>query len=148
MNPIHDNEGNLIGVEMHQTRISAEAISQMAARIAALEAQLLEAQQANTRLIARIVELEHERDEARTLLKHYADMVARYARLTQSIAAPPRAATPGRLCDYCDKPLVSAHIADETIITDGTRRVSVHHVCMSAYPGWTVVATARGGRDA
>lgn len=31
MNPIHDSQGNLIGIEMHQTRISAEAISQMAA---------------------------------------------------------------------------------------------------------------------
>lgn len=33
MNPIHDSQGNLIGVEMHQTRYSAEALSQMAASV-------------------------------------------------------------------------------------------------------------------
>lgn len=33
MNPIHDSDGNLIGIEMHSTRISAEAISQMAMSI-------------------------------------------------------------------------------------------------------------------
>lgn len=33
MNPIHDNQGNLIGIEMNNTRISAEAISQMARSI-------------------------------------------------------------------------------------------------------------------
>lgn len=31
MNPIHDNTGNLIAVEMHQTRYSSEALAQMAA---------------------------------------------------------------------------------------------------------------------
>ena len=33
MNPIHDNQGNLIGIEMNNTRISAKALSQMAASV-------------------------------------------------------------------------------------------------------------------
>lgn len=67
MNPIHDNQGNLLAVEMNGSRISAGALAQMAARVAALEAQLLAAQRDNTRLITRIVELEHERDALRPL---------------------------------------------------------------------------------
>lgn len=31
MNPIHDNEGNLLAVEINNTRISAEALARMAA---------------------------------------------------------------------------------------------------------------------
>lgn len=69
MNPIHDNEGNLIAVEMNNTRISAGALAQMAARVAALEAQIAECQQANTALIERIVGLEHERDAALTTIR-------------------------------------------------------------------------------
>ncbi len=49
-------------VTAHSTTISAAAL---AARVTALEAQLEAAQRDNTRLIARIVELEHERDAAR-----------------------------------------------------------------------------------
>lgn len=48
------------------TTISAAAL---VARIASLEAQLGAAQKVNTDLIKRIVELEHERDEARTTIR-------------------------------------------------------------------------------
>ncbi len=69
MNPIHDNNGNLLAVEMNGSRISAEALARMAARVAALEAQIAECQRANTALIVRVVELEHERDAARTTIR-------------------------------------------------------------------------------
>lgn len=90
MNPIHDNNGNLLAVEMNGSRISAEALARMAARVEAqerdidrltaalskaaqdaiaLETQLLAAQKANTALIERVVGLEHERDAALTTIR-------------------------------------------------------------------------------
>lgn len=209
MNPIHDNNGNLIAVEMHNTRISAEALAQMAARVAALEAQIALALRDNTRLIARIVDLEHarrratrhalwyragarearritnellrdrsaamgalhERDQAMLVVAQAVSILSRAEGLAAQLhgpvsgyiteaqvralatalapyrgeVAPPRAQEPGRLCDHCGLPLISAHIADEVIIASGERRARVHRVCASAYPGWTVVVTARGG---
>lgn len=162
MNPIHDNQGNLIAIEMHNTRISAEALSQMAARVAALEAQIAECQQANTALIVRVVELEHERDAARLVIRLARErlydahgrsshevylVILAVGKILRRDEVPPALTTaPGR-CDHCGLPLVSSHIADETIITNGTRQVGVHRACASAYPDWTPVATARGGAN-
>lgn len=253
MNPIHDNNGNLLAVEMNGTRISAEALAQMAARVeaqerdierltswlakaaqdaTALEAQLLAAQKDNTRLIERVVELEHQRDSARRWaaawregtarkrgecaywkteamrrsritdryieamaarnnalatrivdLEHQRDramlvvacavaLVSRAEGLSAQLHGlvsdyiteaevralslalapyrgkgnPPRAATPGRLCDHCGLPLVSSHIADEVRLELAGRRISAHRNCadyLSSREGWQRVA--KGG---
>ncbi len=160
MNPIHDNQGNLIGIEMNNTRISAEALAQMAARVAALEAQIAECQQANTKLITRVVESEHERDAARLVIRLARErlydahgrsshevylVILAVGKILRRDEVPPAFTAAPRRCDHCGLPLVSSHIADETIITNGTRQASVHRACASAYPGWQVVASARGG---
>lgn len=128
--------------------------------------QLAAAQQANTRLIARIVDLEHERDAALRVvatavsLVSYAEGVrasagglasdwipeAVYQALAAAVAAwQGEAAPPSRgRCDHCTLPLVAGHIADEVVITNGARRAHVHRACASAYPGWDVVIRARG----
>lgn len=142
---------------MRRSRITDRYIEAMAAR--------------NNALATRIVDLERDRDRAMLVVACAAALVSRAEGLSAQMGglvsdyitevevralalalapyrggeAPLVAVAPGRLCDHCGLPLVSSHIADETVITDGTRRVSVHHVCASAYPGWTVVATARGG---
>lgn len=135
----------------HGTTITAAAL---AARVAALEAQLEAAQRANAALISQIVALEYERDaaragEARALAAAYTEIVSRFAALSEglnAVHAPALSAAPGR-CNYCGLPLVSAHIADEVILANGTRRVTVHGGCAAAYLrlGWHVVAQARGG---
>lgn len=114
--------------------------------MAALEAQLEAAQRANAALIGQVVALEYERDEARggearALAAAYTEIISRSA----AVHAPALSAAPGR-CNYCGLPLVSAHIADEVILANGTRRARVHHGCAAAYlrQGWTVVAQARG----
>lgn len=52
----------------------------MAARIATLEAQVAATQRANTRLIAQVVELEHERDRALAAARHVQDALQQAAR--------------------------------------------------------------------
>ncbi|MFZ1412725.1 MAG: hypothetical protein WAS07_14840 [Micropruina sp.] len=76
MNPIHDNQGNLLAVEMNGSRISAEALAQMAARIVELEHALDSMLTGFEGDAARIVELEHQRDEARALLAAVRPVVA------------------------------------------------------------------------
>lgn len=142
----------------HSTTISAAVL---AARVAALEKQVEACQQANTKLIARVVELEHERDEARLIIRLARErLYDAHGRSSHEVylviqavgkilrrdtdTAPPRAVEPPRTCDHCGLPLVSSHIVDETIITNGSRRASVHRACASAYPGWTPIAIARG----
>lgn len=154
----------------HATTISAAAL---AARVAALEKQVEACQQANTKLIAQVVELEHGEAAAYALAMDMEAKVERLRAVCQRLAdgaaqrslsfvdilavlsevsvrpgeqpqEPPRAQEPARVCDHCGLPLVSAHLADETVITNGTRRASVHRACASAYPGWQPVTIAKG----
>jgi hypothetical protein len=155
----------------HATTISAAAL---AARVAALEKQVEACQQANTKLIARIVELEHGEAAAyalamdvETKLMHlhavcqrladgaaqrslsFVDILAALSEInvrpSEPRQEPPRAQEPARVCDHCGLPLVSSHLVDEVILTNGAQRVSVHRVCANAYtPDWQVVAWARG----
>ena len=134
------------------TTISAAAL---VARIAALEAQVLAAQKANTNLIKRIVELEHQLETASGLIIRYARLVdgallsAPSMQLESVSSFPsPRAVDPARLCDHCGLPLVSSHIADEVRLELAGRRISAHRRCadyLRDREGWTPVATARGG---
>lgn len=128
----------------HGTTISA----------AALAAQLTAAQEANTRLIARVVELEHERDRAMAVVSCAVSLVG-YARLAAAVAsweqrwegtAPPEAHNPRPHCWNCGLPLAGAHLHDEVIITNGPTRVSVHRACADHLmtQGWWIIAQSRG----
>lgn len=145
----------------HSTTISA----------ATLARQVEACQQANTALIGHIVELEHERDAALRVVACAVALVSRAEGLAAQLGgpvsgyieapvrslalalapyrgddAPPRAVAPGRLCDHCGLPLISAHIADEVIVANGEQRAHVHRVCADYLrgQGWQVAARARG----
>lgn len=128
----------------HGTTISA----------AALAAQLLHAQRDNSRLIGRIVELEHERDRLAGVIRHvltmglpgHATAYLRAALGDELAPAPPRAQDPAPHCWNCGLPLTSAHIRDEVVITQADRYVSVHRACADhlVRNGWEIVALAKG----
>ncbi len=108
-------------------------------------------QRDNTRLIARVVELEHALRDAMgyaALLPRGVDpaALAAWRAALGDAAPPPRAHDPPPLCWSCGLPLAGAHIRDEVIVERAGRRASVHRVCADhlAAQGWQAVAQARG----
>lgn len=132
---------------------------------AALAAQLAAAQRDNARLIARIVELEAERDAALLTIRKARqrlydahgrgpETVAAVIRAVGAIlrddgAAPPRAQDPPPHCWNCGLPLVGAHVVDEVAVARAGRTVRVHRACADhlVTQGWQLVAQARGLAD-
>jgi hypothetical protein len=121
----------------HSTTISA----------AALAAQLKATQEANTRLIAQVVELQCEYDRLRDAIQyaqtmglpgHISAYLADALSKEQPSLAPPRAVDPPPHCWNCGLPLAG----DGVHIARTGRTVTAHRVCADHLlgQGWELVA--------